>query len=127
MFEVKYQGEGNLDEAWHHDDGSADAQPSVCVIECALECCKLLALGRFRQSLPHRKEKCVLQHLSHKEEVGNVSSKKIGEYFDLPKISHTSLLLPVLSHIQRHLPYVCGYQQPLHAMQHSNKPGEVAC
>ena len=46
VVEVKYQGEGHLEEAWCRDDGCADSQPLGHVIKFALGCCELLTLGR---------------------------------------------------------------------------------
>ena len=123
----KSQGGVHLEESWCRNDGCLDAQPSIRVIICAMGCCELFALGRFRQRLPRGWELCVLRHLAQAEEVGQVCPQDIGESLALCTLSHTSLILPVSSHLHCHLPYVCGYQQPLHALQRKVDPGEVAC
>ena len=69
----------------------------------------------------------MLHHLAHAEEVGQVFTQEIRDSLALRALSHMSLLLPLPYHLHRHHPYVCGYLQPMHAMQHGVKPGKVAC
>ena len=69
----------------------------------------------------------MLHHLYQVEELGQVSLQEFGDPYSVHKLSHTILLLPVPYHLHRHLPYVGGYQQPLHVLQRKVKTREVSC
>ena len=69
----------------------------------------------------------MIRHLENAEELGQVCTQDIGYSLALSTLSYTSLILLVTSNLHFHLPYVCGYQKPLHALQSGVKTRDVAC